>query len=325
VKTIKKFLSYARPEDVIVVIFLFAAAVFIVPRGHQRLVFASVIPKQIIFAFVTVWFLYAIIIAVLFSAASFFFYERIKKDSSNSPVSISTGFLKEILKITRDFSSFIICIGIYSALTAIIPFVNTGVEDNFLAMFDFLCFGLNPFIWCQQFANPSLTKVLSFCYWSYFVTSPLLAAMLYVFGNKRMFRNLMLALVISALAAYTGYMLVPAVGPQYVLRHLYAIEWTTALVTPPLPNLFKVNAQIARDCFPSLHTAWTVITFYYCWKWKKILAIIYLPVAAGLIIATIYFAYHYFVDIPAGVLTGVISVYLAGEINHFWKHKISGF
>jgi len=312
-KRLKRIFGLLRPEEIIFLVFLFFAflAVHYI-HGLHGLRY-SYLPRKIWGAFTTVWFLPALLIVLAVWIPSAVLKQK-DRQGARLPRILQTS-AAETLMVIRDFSSFIICIGLYSVMRNLVPVLNPHDADAVIAGIDFSLFGVNPFIWIRQFASPGLTRFLEFSYFSYFYTSPLLAAALYLQEKKDLFRNLMLSIVICSVIGNIGYLLVPVVGPQYVLRHMYGLSWEMALRTFPVPNFAKVTLNVSRDCFPSLHTAWTIITFYYCWKWKKIAALMYLPVALGLITATVYLAIHYFIDLPAGAVTAAAAILIAEKIN----------
>ena len=69
-------------------------------------------------------------------------------------------------------------------------------------------------------------------------------------------------------------------------------------------------------------TAWTVLVVVFAWRFSKIAFAVYLPVAAGLVAACLYFGYHYLIDIPAGVLAALASWYAARWINRWWYRNV---
>jgi membrane-associated phospholipid phosphatase len=85
------------------------------------------------------------------------------------------------------------------------------------------------------------------------------------------------------------------------------------------------------NCFPSLHAAVSTICFYSWYRYSqvrltvvtKVVAIVALVVAAGVILSTLFIKQHYIVDEIAGILLA----WGVGRplFNHFWKPaKIKG-
>ena len=67
--------------------------------------------------------------------------------------------------------------------------------------------------------------------------------------------------------------------------------------------------NIQRDAFPSGHTAITVLTLYYAFKYNKSYAYILIPITILMVISTVYLRYHYVIDVIAGLLLVVFSIW----------------
>jgi len=72
-----------------------------------------------------------------------------------------------------------------------------------------------------------MTTFLTYCYLSYAFASPMYAGYQYIKGNFRAFHDFALGITVTAFIGYSGYLLLPAVGP-YIYQH--------ALYPNPLPN-----------------------------------------------------------------------------------------
>jgi len=68
---------------------------------------------------------------------------------------------------------------------------------------------------------------------------------------------------------------------------------------------------LPTSTFPSAHVAWAVLLVYYAWRLQPMLGLIAFPFAALSSLGTFLFAQHYFVDLPAGILVSVFSIWIA--------------
>jgi hypothetical protein len=66
---------------------------------------------------------------------------------------------------------------------------------------------------------------------------------------------------------------------------------------------------------PSLHVAHTVVLVWFAWRFVSKLGWIYLLPFAYIISAAVAEGWHYVVDLPAGALVAVISIWLAGRLS----------
>src|SRR4029079_6492775 len=119
---------------------------------------------------------------------------------------------------------------------------------------DATLFGVQPTLDLQRIISPSLTNYLAIAYTSYFFVPPLLAAYLYVRGHVEEFRRFQLSLLVVIYGGFFAYITVPAIGPRFHLAGAYTVPLTGSIyaLTSEATNKMQV---IARDCFPSLHTA----------------------------------------------------------------------
>lgn len=227
----------------------------------------------------------------------------------------------------RDFFPFFACVCVYEALHDLTPALSSRLYDGHLSRIDQVLTGVIPSLWFEALATPALTRVLAACYGSYYFAAPALAALLYYAGEHRAFRDFLLSLVVVTYVGFVGYLLVPAVGP-YI--------WHADLFQGPLPGsrgnfiMAAVDgvkgvhlATSARDCFPSLHTATTVTVLLFARRFRPHLFWLYLPVAVGLIVATIYLRYHYLVDLAAGALLAFAAARVGPSLDRFWSQAAS--
>lgn len=159
---------------------------------------------------------------------------------------------------------------------------------------------------------------LQAAYQSHFWAAPLVALGMYVTCEYGRFRRFLLAVNLTSLFACIGYILVPVVGPRYAFAEVGlavpAIDW--------LDHYHYAGHGFTRDCFPSLHTAWAVLTLAYAWSFRRPLFWLYLPLAIGVEAATLYFALHYVSDLVAGVVVAGAGILLARAVLRFWCRHV---
>ncbi|GED99633.1 inositol phosphorylceramide synthase [Gordonia spumicola] len=103
------------------------------------------------------------------------------------------------------------------------------------------------------------------------------------------------------------YFIFPVVGPTYAFGHDVAgagwqdvWPWFTPDGSAPTPTYF--DQHIARNCMPSLHTAWAMAIFLHGWRGStasRVFGTFWLIATTG---ATLGFGYHYAVDVLAGMV-----------------------
>ncbi|MCF6228914.1 MAG: phosphatase PAP2 family protein [Planctomycetes bacterium] len=226
----------------------------------------------------------------------------------------------------RVFIPFIACMGAYEINKKLIPALRGDLlYDMQLAAVDQWLFGdLSAAIVRNFFDQSYWTEFLSWfnlvqldihsaTYISYVYAAPALAASLYFLNRKAAFARFMAALAITGALAYIGYVLMPVVGPKYVFEDRWLNTGSGALQF--MDDIKGRN----RDCFPSLHTAWTTLFLITAYKSVRPLFWVYLPVGIGVYIATLYGGYHYVLDIVAGHAVALFAWWAAKPILTWWN------
>jgi membrane-associated phospholipid phosphatase len=166
-------------------------------------------------------------------------------------------------------------------------------------------------------AHPLLHRFLDLCYMSTDVQvalAPLAAG--FAFDRRRM-RVYLYAFVYAFLAGGLFYYFFPSSGPGSVYQtpNFAPVQLLTSAkfywVHHRLPVTTMWGGMIA---FPSFHVMWAVITTYAALPYRKLfwgIALLNVLVIAS----TLLLGWHYLVDVPAGMLLGVLSLY-AGEFTH---------
>lgn len=227
----------------------------------------------------------------------------------------------EFLALLRAYVPFLACYVVYALLRDMIPHISRRTMDGPLAWMETRSFGtLVCTATFQALHSDAATWVLARCYASHFYAPPLVAFLFFLRRDFRNFRDFMLAIIISAFASYLGYILVPAGGLRYALADWAVIRASQA--GDPTLRFVDFWAETAADCFPSMHTAWTVVSAIYLFRLSKTLFAIYAPIGTGLVIACLYFGYHYLIDIPAGALTALGAIYAAAAIHRWWYANV---
>ncbi len=220
-------------------------------------------------------------------------------------------------KIARNALPFLIAIAIYTNLHDTIHFVNPNdVQDWFLRA-DIWLFGVEPTIWAQQFYRPWLTEVLSFCYASYLPLTILIPLLLYIKRRDLEARETLLGIVLCFYWGYLLYILFPTVPPRLWIADLYTRDFEGGMLLATQRAMVSISESSSRAAFPSLHIAITILTLSYAFRFVRKLFWVLLPLAIGLILATVYLRHHYVVDLLAGIPLAI----LAHRYSPAWERK----
>lgn len=229
----------------------------------------------------------------------------------------------------RAYVPFMACMGVYEMNKRLIPAIRgETLYDIPMAKLEYAMFGDLTSAMVYKFMHQQwITDLIGLaglrqidiheaCYISYVYAAPALALALWFLGRRMQFDRFMGALAITGALAYVGYVIVPVVGPKYVFegRWLEATQGALAF----MDDIKDRN----RDCFPSLHTAWTTLFLMASWKGVRPLFWVYLPAAIGVYIATFYGGYHYFPDIIAGHALAVFAWWAAKPLRGWWDRAV---
>lgn len=228
----------------------------------------------------------------------------------------------------RAYLPFLACMGAYEMNKKLIPAIRGDLlYDQPMAQVEYFLFGdlsaaiVRKFMhqqWITDFIGIFGLQQINIheaCYISYVYAAPALALALWFLGRRQHFNRFMGALAITGALAYIGYVIVPVVGPKYV----FADRWLEA---SPGALAFMDNIKARnRDCFPSLHTAWTTLFLIASYRGLRPLFWVYLPVAIGVYIATFYGGYHYIPDIIAGHVLALFAWWAAKPFRLWWDAR----
>lgn len=179
--------------------------------------------------------------------------------------------------------------------------------DSILLTWDTLLFSKSlPLYFNHNQPNVYLTDFLSFCYLYLFPLQ--LCSSLYWATQKDNWQFHFGILIIFSVG-FLSYFIFPAQGAYQAFPEQFIYPPSGGVITD---FLIQQNQTMMTgiDVFPSLHTAFAVyIGLFFLIKRKIRISFIILPLNIGLIIATLYFAYHYGVDMVAGIFLGLIALY----------------
>lgn len=207
--------------------------------------------------------------------------------------------------------------------------------DLLFIKIDRFFFGCDPTHFLLQFANPLLTEILQIVYGSFYLLPIILCLSLlrkkrYVATDFALF-----SVVFGFFISYLGYFLLPGIGPRFTLHDFNSMnEFLPGLYfTDVLREVVNIGESIPtgtpnpadvvqRDVFPSGHTMITLIVMYLSIKLKSRSRYFFIPAGSLLIFATVYLWYHYVIDLIAGTLFMMFSMWSGKLFFNWWRRKI---
>jgi membrane-associated phospholipid phosphatase len=212
----------------------------------------------------------------------------------------------------------IICvIVIFDSLEWLVHYINPEDIDPLLIRLDYIIFGNHPTVMLEGIMNPLLTDILQLAYTSYYFLPITLGIVLLRNNQRKEFERSLFLILFCFYLSYLGYILMPALGPRFTIGHLQSTELKGLFIAEPIQKLLNQLEGIKRDAFPSAHTAIAIIVLYLSYRFKRRLFYVFLPIVVALIFSTVYCRYHYVVDIIAGFVLTILTIF-GGEWYYGW-------
>jgi len=197
---------------------------------------------------------------------------------------------------------------VFMNMKASVMKLNSHKWDDFLAGIDESLFGALLSVRAEALITPWLTEILSFCYLLFFPYL-LFSCIYYAWRGQSDFRKLSVGLFTIYGIGFLGYAHVPAGGPHLAFPELFhtplggwAVSGFNAYVVEQGSN--------GVDVFPSLHCGVTFFLLMFDrvnarWRYR-----LYLVPFVGILAATIYLRYHYFIDLIIGFLLASFALWI---------------
>ena len=205
------------------------------------------------------------------------------------------------------------------------------LHDDILIRIDYMIFGANPTDVLFGISNPILTEFLQVVY-DFFYVMPIIYAMeLYLWHRYEELKYATFVILFGFYLSLIGYLILPAIGPRFTLHdfHTLNLELPGIFLTNVLRDIINFGESIPkgipnpedvaqRDAFPSGHTIIILLITYLSHKIKSKSFFFYLPYSILMIFSTVYLRYHYVIDLIAGGVIVLLTIFITNKI---YKNK----
>ncbi|MDP3298176.1 MAG: phosphatase PAP2 family protein [Thermodesulfovibrionia bacterium] len=220
----------------------------------------------------------------------------------------------KILEMIYDFIfPTIVVVFTFDSLGGLIPYINPVTYDELLIKLDYMIFNAHPTVALERFTTPIVTELLQLAYTSYYFLPVILGVALKVKGEKTQFDRGIFLVILCFFLSFIGYILMPAIGPRFTINHLQSTELHGIFLRDIIDSTLNALEGKKMDAFPSGHTAVTLVVLYLAYKFQRVIFWIFLPLVLALLVSTVYLRYHYVVDIIAGILLFVLTIYIGDK------------
>ncbi len=214
----------------------------------------------------------------------------------------------------RHILPFFTTILLYPIIPAMIEAFGRPDQDTFLHNLDQkIFFGQDPLQLLQPLINSPTSEWMAFCYSSYAFLLLILIFWLFLKPDMKTFDRFIFELTLTLCIGYLGYALIPAIGPIYTQNFSIPID---LVYMKSFKEVTMDRTRIDRDCFPSLHTAVTLLVgIHYRLNFRKVFPYI-LPILITIPISCVYLQYHYVSDVLAGLILAGMVYWLGKRVIH---------
>ncbi|MCS7214935.1 MAG: phosphatase PAP2 family protein [Thermodesulfovibrio sp.] len=209
----------------------------------------------------------------------------------------------------------------FDTVGVLIPYLNPNDIDELLLKLDYLILGFYPYIYFEKIANPILTELMQLSYCVYYFLPFLIGVYLIKNGEKKEFYRALFVILFCYYLSYIGYIIFPALGPRFLISHMFQSELNGLLLANKIKDLLNSLEGIKRDAFPSGHVGISLVVLILMLKYSKKLFWLSIIPVFFLIISTMYCRYHYFVDVLGGFALAVVSLVIGNLYYNFWLNR----
>jgi membrane-associated phospholipid phosphatase len=203
--------------------------------------------------------------------------------------------------------------------------------------------GAVPSVWLFQHipVMPLFVEIMQLCYFSYYFLPIILAIEFFIRRRHEHtednvsdeLETLRFIIIYGLLVSYIGYFSLPGIGPRFTVFDFWAISKDLPGIFFTEPMRWFINfaenirvgmtsaqaaAVVTRDVFPSGHTEIAVLCMILGFRYKAKSRWVILFLGLGLIFSTIYLRYHYVIDLIAGSLLAMVTLYTSAPIMNFF-------
>lgn len=196
---------------------------------------------------------------------------------------------------------------LFNTLEPLIQALRGGPRDGWLIAADRWLFGVDVTVWAQRLVRPILNDIFYGFYSTYYFIALTLALVLWL-RDRATARRFVFTLMIVYYVSWTGYFIIPALGPRFAQAAEYTVSLTTTPIARTINDTINSLEKTKFDVFPSGHTMISVAVLIVAWRRARDVFWILLPIATGLVISTVYCRFHYVIDVIAGMTLAFITV-----------------
>ncbi len=204
----------------------------------------------------------------------------------------------------------------YRQIEIIWPIMRTAPLDAGLASLEGRLFHAQPSLaFRATFPFPWLSELFCFAYFAYYFFTPVVFLTVLFRRGYLAAERIALATSLCFFACYATFWLFPTVGPHYFFPPHLGPQLYDGYSFNHLLFFLTSSGEIRAGAFPSSHIAVAVLLTLFA---RRDLPRLFAPLALITVLmfpAVVYLRAHYLLDVPAGILTGLLAFVITGRIQ----------
>lgn len=231
-------------------------------------------------------------------AAWLFSARELRLRPESTAAQVARAALASLVTHLREWWPLLVMISSYWLMDELIGAPANGGYDEVMRDIDrVLGFGVEPVLRLERIVNVPLSEWCAFSYTFYAFEYPLCLGAIFAAGGRSALREGVTALTIALGVAFFSYSVVPVRGPVLSMEFQVPLDM---YLNGPTKEMLMDRTRIIWDCFPSLHTAASMLLSWACFRHARRVFWLTLPMIATTPFACVYLRYHYLVDVLAG-------------------------
>ena len=225
------------------------------------------------------------------------------------------------LDFLRHFYPILLYAPLYREIGELNQVFIPGYLDGFFIRLENQLFGCQPSIlFMEKLPYLPVSELFYMSYFSYYLMIAGVGLVLYT-QDKRRFWHYVSLVSFVFYVCYVIYIFLPVVGPRLFYAPVpgfdqrqfsfYPLAFPAAVQGGPFFQVMKLiydYVETSGAAFPSSHVAIAICTLCFSWRFIPKIRWIHLVVVVLLWASTVFYRYHYVVDVFAGALTGAILI-----------------
>lgn len=193
--------------------------------------------------------------------------------------------------------------------------------DPFFLNIDKSIFGYLPSLqWGIKFDSFWVSELFHFAYFCYY---PMIGGLplYFYFKNKKAFGEIIFTLSFVFYLCYFLFSLLPVIGGRYFPEAMELTKlYRGGLFTHIMAFIYNASKHLG-GAFPSSHVAIATVLTVSALRHLRKVGYVFVLISFFLSLATVYCHYHWFIDMVAGLFTGIGGYYLALWVHRWMERK----